>query len=65
MGLMARLRRSALAHPAGPPPTPRHPYGTRASTFLSNAGLVQVFNVNDTDTAEWVSRALGEMTRNL
>ena len=40
----------------------RGTYGTRAGTFLSNAGLVQVFNVNDTDTAEWVSRALGEMT---
>ena len=40
----------------------RGTYGTRAGTFLSNAGLVQVFNVNDTDTAEWVSRALGEAT---
>lgn len=37
-------------------------YGARAGTFLSNAGLVQVFNVNDTDTAEWVSRALGDTT---
>ena len=40
----------------------RGTYGARAGTFLSNAGLVQVFNVNDTDTAEWVSRALGEAT---
>ena len=40
----------------------RGTYGTRAGTFLSNAGLVQVFNVNDTDTADWVSRALGEAT---
>ena len=40
----------------------RGTYDARAGTFLSNAGLVQVFNVNDTDTAEWVSRALGEMT---
>jgi type IV secretion system protein VirD4 len=40
----------------------RGTYGTRAGTFLSNAGLVQVFNVNDTDTAEWVSRALGDTT---
>ena len=40
----------------------RDTYGTRAGTFLSNAGLVQVFNVNDTDTADWVSRALGEAT---
>lgn len=40
----------------------RSTYGAHAGTFLSNAGLAQVFNVNDTDTAEWVSRALGEMT---
>jgi type IV secretion system protein VirD4 len=40
----------------------RGTYGPRAGTFLSNAGLVQVFNVNDTDTAEWVSRTLGEAT---
>ena len=40
----------------------RGTYGTRAGTFLSNAGLVQVFNVNDIDTAEWVSRALGDTT---
>jgi type IV secretion system protein VirD4 len=40
----------------------RGAYGTRVGTFLSNAGLVQVFNVNDTDTAEWVSRALGDTT---
>jgi type IV secretion system protein VirD4 len=37
-------------------------YGAKAGTFLANAGLVQVFNVNDTDTADWVSRALGEGT---
>ena len=40
----------------------RGTYGTHAGTFLSNAGLVQVFNVNDIDTAQWVSRALGEAT---
>ena len=40
----------------------RGTYGHAAGTFLSNAGLVQVFNVNDTDTADWVSRALGETT---
>ena len=38
----------------------RDTYGTRTGTFLSNAGLVQVFNVND--TADWISRALGEAT---
>lgn len=37
-------------------------YGQKAGTFLANAGLVQVFNVNDVDTAEWVSRALGDGT---
>ena len=37
-------------------------YGQRAGTFMSNAGLVQVFNVNDMDTASWVSRALGDTT---
>jgi type IV secretion system protein VirD4 len=40
----------------------RAAYGARSGTFLSNAGLIQIFNVNDTDTAEWVSRALGDMT---
>jgi type IV secretion system protein VirD4 len=40
----------------------RGTYGTAAGSFLANAGLVQVFNVNDTDTADWVSRALGEAT---
>jgi type IV secretion system protein VirD4 len=34
----------------------RGTYGIHAGTFLANAGLVQVFNVNDIDTAEWVSR---------
>lgn len=37
-------------------------YGQRAGTFLANAGVTQVFNVNDVDTAAWVSRALGETT---
>ena len=35
-------------------------YGERAGTFLANAGVTQVFNVNDVDTAAWVSRALGD-----
>ena len=30
-------------------------YGRTAETFLSNAGIVQAFNVNDVDTARWVS----------
>ena len=37
-------------------------YGQRAGTFMSNAGLIQVFNVNDMDTASWVSRTLGDTT---
>jgi len=37
-------------------------YGQRAGTFMSNAGLIQVFNVNDMDTASWVSKALGDTT---
>jgi len=40
----------------------RATYGPHAGTFLSNAGLVQVFNVNDSETADWVSRGLGEAT---
>jgi type IV secretion system protein VirD4 len=40
----------------------RSVYGPRAGTFLSNAGCVQVFNVNDVETAEWVSRSLGTTT---
>jgi len=37
-------------------------YGQRAGTFLSNAGVTQVFNVNDVETAAWVSRTLGATT---
>jgi len=37
-------------------------YGDRAGTFLSNAGLVQVFNVADVDTASWVSKSIGATT---
>ncbi|MGE7156996.1 type IV secretory system conjugative DNA transfer family protein [Methylorubrum rhodesianum] len=37
-------------------------YGERAGTFLANAGVTQVFNVNDVDTATWVSKALGDAT---
>jgi type IV secretion system protein VirD4 len=37
-------------------------YGEAAGTFLSNAGLIQVFNVADIDTATWVSRSLGAAT---
>lgn len=34
-------------------------YGAAAGTFFANAGVIQIFNVNDIDTASWVSRTLG------
>lgn len=37
-------------------------YGERAGTFLSNASLLQVFNVADYDTAAWISKSLGATT---
>ena len=40
----------------------RATYGRAAETFLSNAGIVQAFNVNDIDTARWVSATLGMRT---
>lgn len=40
----------------------RSTYGERHGTFLSNAGLVQLFNVADVDTAAWVSRTIGNVT---
>ena len=38
-------------------------YGERAGTFLSNAGVIQVFNTADVHTADWVSRSIGSTTR--
>lgn len=40
----------------------RSVYGERAGTFLSNAGLIQIFNVGDVETASWVSRSMGSGT---
>ncbi|MDP3491557.1 MAG: type IV secretory system conjugative DNA transfer family protein [Hyphomonadaceae bacterium] len=40
----------------------RSVYGDRAGTFLSNAGLIQIFNVGDVETASWVSRSMGSGT---
>jgi len=40
----------------------RSAYGERAGTFLSNAGLVQIFNVADVETASWVSKSIGATT---
>jgi type IV secretion system protein VirD4 len=37
-------------------------YGERAGTFLSNAGLIQIFNVGDVETAGWVSKSIGAAT---
>ena len=37
-------------------------YGKAAGTFLSNAGIVQAFNVNDLETARWISSMLGADT---
>lgn len=40
----------------------REVYGKSAETFLANAGVVQAFNVNDLETARWVSHSLGANT---
>lgn len=37
-------------------------YGSSAGTFLSNAGVVQAFGVNDFETAEMLSKTMGRET---
>lgn len=37
-------------------------YGARASTFVANAGVQQVFGVNDFETAKWLSQSMGQET---
>ena len=37
-------------------------YGTSAGTFLSNAGVLQAFGVNDFDTADMLSKTMGRET---
>ena len=37
-------------------------YGERAGTFLSNAGVIQTFGVNDHATADMLSRTIGDTT---
>jgi type IV secretion system protein VirD4 len=37
-------------------------YGSRSGTFLSNAGVLQVFGVNDSQSAQMVSALLGKGT---
>ena len=37
-------------------------YGERAHTFVANAGVLQVFGVNDSETANWLSRSMGKET---
>ena len=38
-------------------------YGKRSGSFISNSGVKQFFNVNDVETAEFVSTYLGNETR--
>ncbi len=38
----------------------RATYGKRAGTFLSNAGILQVFGVNDIETAEMIGKTIGK-----
>ncbi len=38
-------------------------YGDRANTFIANAGVQQVFGVNDFETAKWLSQMIGQETR--
>ncbi len=40
----------------------RATYGQKAGTFLSNAGVLQVFSANDHDSARLVSDLLGQET---
>jgi type IV secretion system protein VirD4 len=40
----------------------RSTYGGRAGTFFSNASVLQVFGVNDSETAQLVSGLLGQTT---
>lgn len=37
-------------------------YEARASTFIANAGVQQVFGVNDFETAKWISQTMGQET---
>jgi type IV secretion system protein VirD4 len=37
-------------------------YGARANTFVANAGVQQVFGVNDFETAKWISQTMGQET---
>ena len=38
-------------------------YGERAGTFIANAGVQQVFGVNDFETAKWLSQVMGQGKR--
>ncbi|EAQ01000.1 hypothetical protein OB2597_18791 [Pseudooceanicola batsensis HTCC2597] len=37
-------------------------YAERAGTFIANAGVQQVFGVNDFETAKWLSQMIGQET---
>jgi type IV secretion system protein VirD4 len=38
-------------------------YGKRAGAFVANAGVQQVFGVNDFETAKWLSKMIGQEPR--
>lgn len=38
-------------------------YGESANTFIANSGVIQAFNVNDYETAKWLSLTIGQETR--
>lgn len=40
----------------------RATYGERADTFMSNAGVVRAFGVNDHATANMLSKTIGDTT---
>lgn len=42
--------------------TPTRTYGERPGTFMSNAGVIQAFGVNDHATADILSRTIGDTT---
>ncbi len=58
-GADGRLRRAALADPSGHS-SAACSLRQRCNTFLANAGVLQVFGVNDIETAELVARSIGK-----
>ncbi|SFE88863.1 type IV secretory system conjugative DNA transfer family protein [Roseivivax sediminis] len=65
MGEAAARKRSGgtfRCRTGGAPSQLRDLYGARASTFVANAGVQQVFGVNDFETAKWLSQSMGQET---